>query len=241
MFNNYFKENSKTIKRVSLALKTFIGGISVSAYLGDQPKVAFWLLVFGAVLDFLLQCFPSDDDQDHNSAGGYNPNQNHIASPAGIALLIGLALFSLSGCKIIKPAVRTTIRDSVSVNYRTVNIDVPGAKVQSGINADSLIKAFIDAQKNGKPLPAPQTYTDPKSKAELKVWIDQYGNLQASCESKDQTIQSLIAELTKTREINREKDNIVYKTPTMNYIAMSILGTLLAISFIVNFITIKRK
>jgi hypothetical protein len=224
MLANYFKENSKTVKITITALKAFIGTISTAAYVQGDAKLGFWLLFSGAALDFVLNFLPPD----------------RKPSAKMIALVILIAV-GLSSCKIIKPKEITTIKDSVSVNYRTVNIDVPGAKVQNGINADSLIKAFIVAQQNGTPLPAPQTYTDPKSKAELKVWIDQYGKLQASCESKDQTVQALVAELTKTRQELKEKENIVYKTPTINYIAMAVMGTLLAISLIVNILTIKRK
>ena len=147
-----------------------------------------------------------------------------------------MLLVLASGCKVIKPKEITTIKDSVSINYRNVEVPVKGAIVQAPVNVDSLFKAFLKAVKTGEKLPEPQVYTDANNKAQLKLWIDQFGKLQASCESKDQVVLTLVAELTKTRQELKERQAIVYKTPTINYIIITVLCTLLLISIIIHLI-----
>lgn len=243
MLGNYFKENSKTIKKVSLALKGFIGAVATSMFVQGNAKIAFVLLFTGALLDFILDLLPPDDKGDNINNEGYQPLKNtRIKPPGALAILALIALIFLSGCKIIKPKEITTIKDSVAINYRNVDVPVKGAKVYQVINLDSLQRVWMDLQKSGDPTATnKQTVTDPKSKAELQVWIDKFGNLQASCESKDQTVQALVAELTKTREKLTEKQTIIKETPTWNWIVITALATLLLISLIFNLISFKSK
>ena len=227
MLGNYFKENSKTIKTISLTLKSFLGTISMAAFIQGDPKLAFWVLFAGAALDSLLNLMPPDDK---------------LKTPVKMIIILAMLSLLLGGCKIIKPKEITTIKDSVSIKYKTIDIPVKGAKVYQRVNVDSLKAAWQALQKSGQPTASkPTTITDLKSKAELKVWIDKYGNLQASCESKDQTIQTLVAELTRTREKLTEKQSIIKETPKWNYIAMSVMATLIVLLLIINLITFKRK
>lgn len=107
----------------------------------------------------------------------------------------------------------------------------------------------INALKANKPIPVKPVYipsppkkqyvTDPQTKAQLSYWIDAYGKFQISCESKDQTIKTLQAQVTKlTKDVTTQK-LLVDKTPVWNWIAIAVLATLLAISLLINFINRK--
>lgn len=227
MLGNYFKENSKTIKKVSLALRTLIGTMAMSAYVSNDAKMAFWFLFAGAVIDFLLQLLPEDPKPDET---------------AKFIILVVLVGALLSSCKITKPETQTIIKDSVSINYRTIDVPVKGATVYQMVNVDSLQKAWQQSQTVGKPTAGkPVVIIDPQSKAELKVWVDQYGKLQASCESKDQTVKALVAELTHMRQKIEKKTEIVKETPKWCYIALTILGTLLTMSVLINVFTFNKR
>lgn len=172
-------------------------------------------------------------------------------------LVIGLAIGFLSSCQVLKPATEHSKTDETSINYRTQNLNLKGAKVGTSLNIDSLFASNADRIKkykidsanavaSGKPLPpAPQTekkyITDPQTKAQLSYWMDQYGKLQIGCESKDQALSLLIPEITRlTTEISK-KTEIAYKTPVWCWIALSVLGTLLVISVLINVFTIKKR
>ncbi|MBD3748940.1 MAG: hypothetical protein IE931_05545 [Sphingobacteriales bacterium] len=238
MLGNYFKENTPLIKKTTLALKGLIGTLAVSQYAQGDPKLAFWLLVAGAVIDFALQFFP--------------PDKNTLK--AVIILFAFSALFS--GCKIIKPKEVTTIKDSVAINYRTVDVPVKGAKVSQSINVDSLFSVWLKKYKqyqkdstaavhSGKPIPARpelphQKVTDPQSKAELTYWIDQYGKLQASCESKDQVLKAVVAEINKMRQEITKKDVVVTKMPVLGWLLIGSLSALIILLFIKSINPLKR-
>ena len=63
MFKNYFKPTSKKIEKLLLALKGFVGTIAVTTFVSGDPKIAFYFLIGGAAIDFLLRC-NSDDSTD---------------------------------------------------------------------------------------------------------------------------------------------------------------------------------
>src|SRR4051794_21518520 len=56
MFKNYFKPTPPNLLRVSLGLKTLIGTLSSAAYFEGNKDAAFWFLVAGAIVDFLINC-----------------------------------------------------------------------------------------------------------------------------------------------------------------------------------------
>jgi len=221
MLSNYWKESSKSVKRFCLALKGFIGTVAVSTYITGDPKLAFWFLLAGAALDFVLQLLPPE---------------TKIESPGEKVLVLAVfTAFIFGGCQVVKPRTTHTIKDSTTINYVTVDVPVKGAKVQSGVNVDSLFKAWKSAQASGKPEAAkPVTVTDPQTKAELKYWVDQYGNLQASCESKDQTVKALIAQVSKLTSEILKKTEVVFVTPAWNWAAMGALLALLVASVVFN-------
>lgn len=210
MLGNYFKPNSKTVLKISLAMKGFIGSISAAAFFDGNKNAAFWFLVGGAFIDFLIQCM------DNNGKG---------TSGKGAAVIIGVLMFSCLSCNLPKHINSSSIQDSTWTNYKPVDIKVTGAAVVSGFNLDSVVMAIrsrlpvtgqqgntnIDSLLNAavsamleelKELP-PKVVTDPESKVQLKYWYDQYGKLNMECSSKDQTIQMLVAEINKLTKERR--------------------------------------
>lgn len=173
-----------------------------------------------------------------------------------LSLLILIVSFISLSCKVIKPAIETSKSDETSIGYKPVDVPVKGAKVGTSLNMDSLyraavamralyIKDSINAALAGKPVPAStqqkKSITDPETKAQLTYWIDQYGKLQISCESKDQVVTMLVAEVTRlTKEVTK-KTEIVKETPKWNWISMSALATVLLISIIINLLKFKIR
>ena len=219
--------------RISLALRALIGTIATAAYIQADVRLAFWFLVAGAVLDFTLQLLPPDTE---------------IKSGAKIlVVLVSVALLWFSGCKVVRPVTSSeVVLDTTETHYKPVDIQLKGAKVTQIVNVDSLFQAWegrfkqylkdsAEAVATGKPLPKapvsiPQTVTDPQTKAQLTYWIDQFGKLQVSCESKDQTVQVLVAEINRLR---KEVKTVVipeYKTPVWNYIVIVLLAAALILS-----------
>jgi hypothetical protein len=58
---NYFEPTPKNVKKWLLAIKSILATISVSAYVNGSEKVAFWILVGGAVIDELTNLFSNED------------------------------------------------------------------------------------------------------------------------------------------------------------------------------------
>jgi hypothetical protein len=56
MFKKYFNHTPKRAKQLSLAWRGLIGTIAGATYVQASPKAAFWVLVAGAVGEFLIQC-----------------------------------------------------------------------------------------------------------------------------------------------------------------------------------------
>lgn len=173
-------------------------------------------------------------------------------------LTIGLCCTIVFSCKVIKPGVDTEKTESTDISYKQHNIDVKGAKVGSSIDFDSLKNEAAKQQARlaqyqadsanavakGDPVPPKpkenkSTLTDPQSKAQLTYWLDEYGKLQLSCESKDQTVSFLAAEITKLSKEVTKKTEVDYKTPTWNWILITVLSTLLIISTIL--LTLRKR
>lgn len=174
-------------------------------------------------------------------------------------LIIGFAfsVSALTSCQVLKPETTYSKTDTTTTAYKEQKIQVKGATVGATLNLDSLYQAQLArlmsyktdstaAVLAGKPIPpAPTTekkyFTDPQTKAQLSYWVDAFGKLQIGCESKDQTVNVLVAELTRlTKEVSK-KVEVAFKTPVWCYIALSVLGTLLLISVLINVISFKRR
>lgn len=168
-----------------------------------------------------------------------------------IVVLYSLLLLS---CRIIKPEQTNSYRkeDSTITNYKKVDVEYKGATVTGSFNYDSLVRLMAD--KYVKLLPVQQqqsinldslykafkanlktnekqTVTDPQTKVQLQYWVDEFGKLQMTCSSKDQTIQMMVAEITRlTKEVStNKKTEIVYK---MSWWGWAIVGCSLFIIII---------
>lgn len=235
MLNNLFKDTSKSLIRASLALRALIGTVATAAYVQNDVRLAFWFLVAGAGLDFVIQLLPPD---------------TKIKPGAKIlVVLVSVALIWFSGCKTLHPATSSVVvTDTTVIKYKPVDVTVKGAKVTQAVNVDSLFGAWLatskeysrdsaKAVKAGKPIPpapvAPaRTVSDPQTKAQLTYWIDQFGKLQVSCESKDQTVQILVAEINRLRHEVKTVVKTEYKTPNWNYVVIVLLAAALVLTII---------
>lgn len=261
MFKNYFKPTPVKLLKISTGLKALIGSISGATYLQGNPIAAFWLLVAGAVVDFLIQCV---GEQENNNTGG---------GKAAVWLLIATGgILALSGCRVVKPetVTSTATSDSSWTNYKTVNVDVKGASVRDSLaNAatlkqaleafkaasaaagssgaqvpqsviDSLLNHFKSAFKGGKDT---TVVTDPQSKVQLKYWYDAYGNLQMQCSSKDETIQLLVAENNRLhKEVTEAKTTeVVYKMPWYGFAALGWAAVVTLILIVAIIVAVKNR
>lgn len=52
---NIYKPRSKKVKKIIFALKVLIGTIATTSYIQQYEALAFWLLVSGALIDFLSE------------------------------------------------------------------------------------------------------------------------------------------------------------------------------------------
>ena len=141
--NNYWAETATSVKKIALALRTFVGTITASAYVQGNVQLAFYILLVGAIIDFLLNFLPPD--KPGNSGTPSIPQIN-----LGTAVIFILALF-ITSCSIIKPQVNTIQKDSTYTTFKPIDLKVKGAKVNAGINLDSLYRASLfvrDQQKD---------------------------------------------------------------------------------------------
>jgi hypothetical protein len=219
MLNNLFKNSSKRITKLSLALRALIGTISMAAYVQSDIQLAFWFLVIGAVLDFVIQLLPPETE-----------------IKTGAKILVGLVAISVlcfSGCskKVHPESITVSVKDSTIINYKSVDVPIPDFKVNQGVNIDSLLSAFKAADANGSTIQTvPVIVKDESGKVQLQYWLDQHGKLQITCESKDQTIQMLVAEVTKARNETKTVYKTDFKTPAWNYVIIILLGCALILS-----------
>jgi hypothetical protein len=223
---NYWEETSPSVKKLILWLKGIIGMTSVSAFIQGDPKFSFWFLLAGAAIDGLLQLLPSDavvkagtkvvcwficfnvataslsgcfskrSVVEHSVIDTTTTSYKQVDyAYKGAKVVTGLNMDSLLHAALIQKNQR--LQDSIN-----------NLKIESKYKQDS-----IAALKAGKPAPVKPDLippkpkisyiTDPQTKAQLSYWIDQYGKLQVGCESKDQTLQLMVAQVTKLRS---EKD-----------------------------------
>lgn len=231
MWKKFFAPTPVRIKKILLALKGFIGAIAVSNYFNGNKDVAFWFLVAGAFVDFLLNC-TVDKDGTPPAANFFKP-----------ALFIIIASVLLTSCKVVKPARENfhSVTDSVITNYKPVDVPVTGASVTDSISPfawggishlltlDTTTPKLITFNGNLKPFKTPLKrdtvrVTDPQTKVQLKYWFDAYGKLQMQCSSKDTTLQIMMAEITRLHnDVSVEKKSeVVYKMPKWGWVVVGI-------------------
>ena len=67
MLKNYYKPTSKKLLKMSLALRGMVATVSGAAYFQNDLKAAFWFLVAGAGIDFIIQCLDPDTNKQNKS------------------------------------------------------------------------------------------------------------------------------------------------------------------------------
>lgn len=264
---NYWRATSPKIKKMSLWLKSTIGALALSAYATSEVKTGFYLLIAGAIIDGVLQLLPPD--QDATKANKSAIKGAAVVALVIMASMFALSSCRVIKPEIDHTKTDSTITTYKQVDIKLPGAKVfAGLNMDSLYHAalmakdqrseDSILRLNMElkykqdsiaALKANKPIPAKPVYipsppqkqyvTDPQTKAQLSYWIDAFGKFQITCESKDQTIHSLQAQVTKlTKEVTTQK-LLVDKTPAWNWIAMAVLATLLVISLIINFINRK--
>ena len=53
--SNFWKPRSRKIKRISLALRSFVGSISMQQYIAEKADIAFWILTSGFAIDLFME------------------------------------------------------------------------------------------------------------------------------------------------------------------------------------------
>lgn len=139
--------------------------------------------------------------------------------------LVGLLFFGLVffGCKSTKPVTntQTTIKDSTIINYRNVDVPVPGQKTGAAVNLDSLMQLL---KENKSPV-INNVVPSTDGKMLLKYWTDEFGKLQIRCETQDYVLNVLAQEITKIRNEQKTVTVVqeVSKTPWYNWVIMILL------------------
>ena len=67
MLRNYYRPTPKKLLKISLALRGMVATISGAAYFQNDLKAAFWFLVAGAGIEFIIQCIEPDTNKQRKS------------------------------------------------------------------------------------------------------------------------------------------------------------------------------
>jgi hypothetical protein len=148
LLKNYWTETATSVKKIGLALRALITTVAGTGFIQGDVKMAFYVVIAGGILDFILQNLPPDKPNTPGSTpanvGGYQPTSDIKSAPptggSGVpALIIALLLlFCVTSCTVVKPQVDRTKTDSTYTTYKQVDIKLTGAKVYAGLNLDSL-------------------------------------------------------------------------------------------------------
>lgn len=221
MLGNYFKPTPKVILKISLAMKGFIGTVSAAAFFDGNKNAAFWFLVAGAAIDFIIQCID------------VKPSKTNAT-----LLVLAVMGIGLVSCKTTRSVVRESI-DSTWVEYKSVDVPVNGASVKSAVNLDSLLSTkkavYVQPgiQRGIELVTVTDTVTvvDTTDRVTLKYWKDTFGKLNIECSSKDETIKMLVAEVNRLKHRKETVTKMVKIIPWYSWVALA-LGVLLIVASI---------
>ncbi len=268
IIGNSFEKNTDLVRWVNDGMLLFLLYVEVYSIFENlrdmNPESKVSKMIFSPALTILTLGMQrlSLNKLTESSKEKQPPNTGGVAS---ICLLGFVSVLALSSCRVIKPQTdyRLTQKDTTIINYKKVDIQVPGATVtnninldsfahvianrfiaagNSNVNKDSLINALQASFKAGLKTDTVRVI-DSQNKAELKYWVDQYGKLQMSCTSKDQMVNAMLAEVTKLRATfeSSKKTEIVYKMPWWGWLLCG-ASILIMLLFIVSLILdYKRK
>lgn len=145
-----------------------------------------------------------------------------------LILIVSIALAFYS-CKPAQVITNTERFDSVYVIERPIEIMVPGATVRETVNYDSLRNLI---QRGIKPEVINRTLIryDTTNNLQLKILIDELGNLTAICESQDQLIQHLENEIYRYKT-EKESNTIIQEKKVVPFWVWIIIGILVLPAF----------
>lgn len=249
ILGNTMKENNEVIRWINDGMLIFIIYVEVYSILENlyamNPESPVSKNIFKPLLSFLALSISKNPFSKINNNTGSNNNLTVI-----VLLLVSI---SFASCKIVNPGIDSSYEksDTTSTNYKPVNVDVKGATVSNTLNVDSIVAAIAYKIKATQPTVnmdsliatikanlsysnKPVSVTDKDGKVELKYWLDEFGKLQITCSSKDQTIQLLVAEITKLSKEKRTeaRTEVDYRMPWWGWL---ILGAS-AIMFVIGLI-----
>jgi hypothetical protein len=138
-----------------------------------------------------------------------------------LAVLLGTAF--LSSCN--RKNISTSHIDSTRVVVHDSIIPIPGTIIRETINIDSLLKLVKAGIKPGV-ITKPIIISDTSMNAQLRLIIDQYGNITAECEKKDEFIRTQNKEIDRLKEDKQVQKVIVRKMPVWG---LGIIGLLVLI------------
>ena len=202
-FKKYWQPCGAWALRTSLALRALIGAVATAAY-GFDARIAFWCLVAGAVLDFILQCTGPDDKPPRSG------------NTIGVGVIVAFA-FLLGGCRASKPAFTHEVTDSTWTVQKPVTVFMTGGTT-AVTNMDSLrvsLGGVAVAPMPPRPNTAYKVFTikDTSGRAELRYWINAVGQIEAACAAKDTAMQVLVAENNRLVRDKKTETKTVVQTP----------------------------
>jgi len=258
---NFYKQTSPKVKKFGLWVKGLIGTAAATTFIQNDVKTSFYLMIAGAVITGLLECLPPDKPGD-NSGNGSATGGVAMAMLAGL-LMLAFAGCTVVKPEVDRTKTDTTVTSYSQVDLFVKGAKVvAGINMDSLYHAalmardqrkdDSLAQLKMElkykqdsiaALQANKPLPPKPVFipsppqirykTDPDTKAQLSYWIDQYGQLNLGCESKDKTIQTLQAQVTKLTKDTTVTTKVVTQTPAWNKLIMILEGAIIGILIVV--------
>lgn len=156
-------------------------------------------------------------------------------------LIFLFALLSLMSCRNTKSFTSSERVDSAWTVQKVLELPVNGGKTQ-GVN---LSLAYGQKIGSAPALQMPlaqyinKTYVvqDDRGRAELKYWLDERGEMWATCEAKDTVIQALVEEKNRLIKDHKVQTKTIYKTP--GWVRGLGVGLLLVVVGVIVFVAIK--
>lgn len=254
---NTIKEQNELTKWIHDGMLMFIIYVEVYSIFENlynmSPNSKAAVIVFKPIMAILSLSFTK------------NPFAKLAENDSGKTLTVLIAILLGIGCKTIAPQNNTSFeaKDTSITNYKKLDVEVKGADVKRPFDfsqflvplsgdfyiknpelkglapkLDSILSLYAKA-KFGKDT---VKIFDPTNKVALKYWVDEFGKLQIQCSSKDQTIQLLVAEVTKLRKESEKKQQVILvkEMPGWGWFIIGCAGVLAILGLIVLFLFLIR-
>lgn len=247
---NYFRPTSKKMLRLSLALRAAIGVLSMGSYFTQHEDLGFWLLISGAVIEFIIQLLSGDDNDRYsdNYPSGDHDGRGRYPSYVSRVLVFVLVAIMFTSCAAKRKLIRETTTETVDSSWtEKISVDVP---VKGGatpaVNIESLkevFKALLTPVINGKAGTLPPdianyyySVPDTTGRLEMRFWMNAAGQLMTACQLRDSVYQVEVDQknrLIKQLKTDKEHKTIVrYKVPLWCWIILAVFLVVIVLSII---------